>query len=83
MKTPLWTPAEERKRDANITRFMHVVNQQFGLTLASYSDLYNWSVNSEVASRRSGLETPFSSGPSSHCSPNPKPSLSGVVASPS
>ncbi len=45
MKTPLWIPSDERKRDANITRFMDVVNYQFGLTLASYSDLYNWSVN--------------------------------------
>ena len=45
MKTPLWTPSEDRKRDANITRFMNAVNQQFGLTLASYSDLYAWSVN--------------------------------------
>ncbi len=45
MKTPLWIPADERKRDANITRFMDVVNHQFGLALASYSDLYNWSVN--------------------------------------
>ena len=45
MKTPLWIPSEQRKQDANITRFMDVVNQRFGLTLASYSDLYNWSVN--------------------------------------
>lgn len=45
MKTPLWTPSDERKRDANITRFMDVVNQLYGLTLASYPDLYSWSVN--------------------------------------
>lgn len=45
MKTPLWTPSDERKRDANITRFMEDVNQRFGLTLASYSDLYAWSVD--------------------------------------
>ncbi len=45
MKTPLWIPSEERKQTANITRFMEAVNRQFGLTLASYSDLYNWSVN--------------------------------------
>ena len=45
MRTPLWTPSDERKRDANITRFMDVVNQQYKLNIASYSDLYNWSVN--------------------------------------
>ncbi len=45
MKTPLWIPSEQRKQDANITRFMDDVNRRFGLTLASYSDLYNWSVN--------------------------------------
>ena len=45
MRTPLWTPSDERKRDANITRFMDVVNEWHKLNLASYSDLYNWSVN--------------------------------------
>lgn len=44
MRTPLWIPSEERKRDANITRFMEAVNARRGLNLASYSDLYNWSV---------------------------------------
>lgn len=45
MRRPLWIPSEERKRDANITRFMDVVNARHKLNLASYSDLYNWSVN--------------------------------------
>ena len=45
MRTPLWTPSEERKGDANITRFMDAVNARHELKLASYSDLYNWSVN--------------------------------------
>ncbi len=45
MKRPLWIPSEERKRDANITRFMDVVNAPYNLNLASYSDLYNWSVD--------------------------------------
>ena len=44
MRTPLWTPSDERKRDANITRFMDVVNERHSLNLASYSDLYDWSV---------------------------------------
>ena len=44
MRTPLWTPSEERIRGANITRFMDVVNTRHQLNIASYSDLYNWSV---------------------------------------
>ena len=44
MRTPLWTPTDERKQDANITRFMDVVNERHSLKLASYADLYNWSV---------------------------------------
>ncbi|HEY5731052.1 MAG TPA: acetyl-coenzyme A synthetase N-terminal domain-containing protein, partial [Anaerolineales bacterium] len=45
MRITLWIPTEERKQDANITRFMDVVNQQYKLNIASYSDLYNWSVD--------------------------------------
>jgi acetoacetyl-CoA synthetase len=45
MKTPLWIPSDEHKRDANITRFMETVNARHKLNLASYADLYNWSVN--------------------------------------
>ncbi len=45
MKAPLWIPSSERKRQANITRFMETVNARHSLKLSSYSDLYNWSVN--------------------------------------
>ena len=44
MRTPLWIPSEERKQVANITRFMEAVNARHNLNLASYSDLYAWSV---------------------------------------
>ena len=44
MKSALWMPSEERKRGANITRFIDTVNAQRRLNLASYSDLYQWSV---------------------------------------
>lgn len=44
MRTPLWIPSEQRKRDTNITRFMDAVNARRRLNLASYSDLYQWSV---------------------------------------
>jgi acetoacetyl-CoA synthetase len=44
MKTPLWTPSEERKRDANLTRFIYAVNARHGLNLDSYTELYHWSI---------------------------------------
>ncbi len=44
MRTPLWTPSEERKRQANITRFMDRVNAQYKLNFGSYAELYQWSV---------------------------------------
>src|SRR5215211_4121051 len=44
MKTPLWNPSEERKKQANITRFISRVNTQHHLNLDSYADLYRWSV---------------------------------------
>jgi acetoacetyl-CoA synthetase len=37
-------PSEERKRQANITRFMDKVNTQYKLKLRSYPELYQWSV---------------------------------------
>ncbi len=45
MKKPLWTPSEQRKQQANLTRFIEQVNARYHLHLASYADLYNWSVN--------------------------------------
>src|SRR5689334_13580221 len=44
MRTPLWVPSEERKHQANITRFMDKVNAQQKLNLTSYPELYQWSV---------------------------------------
>ena len=44
MKHPLWIPSEERKRSANISRFIDRVNARHGLTLDSYAELYQWSV---------------------------------------
>jgi acetoacetyl-CoA synthetase len=43
-KTPLWVPSEERKQNANITRFMDAANTRHGLGLNSYAELYRWSV---------------------------------------
>lgn len=44
-KTPLWEPSEERKQNANITRFIQFVNRKYGKSLSTYWDLYDWSVS--------------------------------------
>ncbi|TAK32957.1 MAG: acetoacetate--CoA ligase [Chloroflexota bacterium] len=44
MKTPLWRPSEERIQQANITRFIGVVNEKYDLRIRSYAQLYDWSV---------------------------------------
>ncbi|MDP2682687.1 MAG: acetoacetate--CoA ligase [Deltaproteobacteria bacterium] len=44
MRKPLWTPSEERKAEANITRFIGLVNKLYGLRIGSYDELYKWSV---------------------------------------
>lgn len=45
MKKPLWKPLEERKNEANITRFINKMNEKFGLGIENYSQLYNWSID--------------------------------------
>ena len=46
MRSPLWVPSEERRKQANITRFIEQVNAWYGLNISSYADLYRWSVES-------------------------------------
>jgi acetoacetyl-CoA synthetase len=43
--TELWTPSQERKAQANITRYLEWLKESKGLTLESYQDLWQWSVN--------------------------------------
>ena len=40
----LYEPSEERKKQANITRFISFVNEKYGLTIDSYDELYDWSI---------------------------------------
>ncbi len=40
----MWTPDEERIKDANITKFIDFVNTKYNIKLESYSDLYTWSI---------------------------------------
>jgi len=44
-KKLLWEPSEERKEQANITRFIRFVDEKYGLSLKTYDELYNWSID--------------------------------------
>jgi len=48
MKSPIWEPSEERKRNANMTKFIGYVNERYGKKFSTYNELYDWSV-SELA----------------------------------
>ena len=41
----LWSPSKTLIDQANITAFLRVVNQQFGLSLGDYASLYQWSID--------------------------------------
>lgn len=41
---PLWIPSNERRRNANLTRFIDGINRTHSLNIKSYADLYRWSV---------------------------------------
>jgi acetoacetyl-CoA synthetase len=44
MKTPLWTPSEDKIRNANLTRFLSYINGKHGKNLRTYPQLYQWSI---------------------------------------
>jgi acetoacetyl-CoA synthetase len=44
MKQPLWVPSEDRKRRANLTRFLAQINRRHDLGLSTYAQLWEWSV---------------------------------------
>ncbi len=44
MKEKLWTPSEERIKNANMTRFIEFVNRRYGKRFSSYDELYQWSI---------------------------------------
>ncbi|WP_028880232.1 acetoacetate--CoA ligase [Terasakiella pusilla] len=44
MNTCLWTPSPERVASSNITDFIKKVNEEFGLSLGNYDDLFEFSV---------------------------------------
>lgn len=45
MKLPIWQPSEERKKRANMTRFIDLVNKRYGRKIDSYNELHEWSIN--------------------------------------
>jgi len=44
MRKPLWVPSEERIKEANITRFINLVNRKYNLQIDSYDKLHRWSI---------------------------------------
>ena len=44
MRSPIWIPSEERKKQANITKFIDFVNKKYDLKIDSYNQLYRWSI---------------------------------------
>ncbi len=48
MRKPLWIPSDERKRQANITRFMDLLNRTHHLDIRTYAHLYEWSIREPV-----------------------------------
>ncbi len=46
MKTPLWEPSAERKKNTNINRFIQSVNRRYQKKIGSYDELHQWSIDS-------------------------------------
>ena len=44
MRKPLWVPSEERRKQANVTKFINTVNKKHDLRISSYNELYEWSI---------------------------------------
>ncbi|MCW8970802.1 MAG: acetoacetate--CoA ligase, partial [Rhodospirillales bacterium] len=44
MSEPLWRPSPQRIAESSVTRFMEEAENDWGVTLDSFEDLYGWSV---------------------------------------
>ena len=44
VRKQLWTPSTNRIMNANITRFIDLVNQRYESHIETYQELYNWSI---------------------------------------
>ncbi len=45
MRRPLWIPSADRRERANVNRFIRFVNNEHGLEISSYEELYRWSID--------------------------------------
>lgn len=52
----LWEPPEQRKRNANITKFIDLVNKNYNKSFSTYEDLYKWSIENIPEFRKSVWE---------------------------
>jgi acetoacetyl-CoA synthetase len=43
MMQPLWTPTEEKIKNANITAFITHINGKYGQNFSNYNDIWQWS----------------------------------------
>jgi len=48
MRKPLWVPSEQRIKQANITHFISFINKKYKLKIASYNELYKWSIGNTL-----------------------------------
>lgn len=44
MRKPLWVPSEERVEQANLSKFMEVVNEEHDSMIGSYGQMHAWSI---------------------------------------
>ncbi|WP_036306468.1 acetoacetate--CoA ligase [Methyloglobulus morosus] len=49
MNPVLWWPSEERRENANITRFMGLAGERYGVAITGYAALYRWSIENPAA----------------------------------
>src|SRR5205807_3368107 len=47
-RKPLWVPSGERAKEANLTRFLALVNKKYSLSLGSYPELHRWSIEKPI-----------------------------------
>jgi len=45
MKTPLWNPSPEAVAGANLTAFRDLVNRRHRMSLVTYNEIYQWSID--------------------------------------
>ncbi|WP_394754423.1 acetoacetate--CoA ligase [Crenothrix sp.] len=49
MNPVLWQPSIQRQKNANMTRFMRLVSETYGIDITGYTDLYQWSIEDPAA----------------------------------